>query len=102
MLFCFQLYSWGGGACLGCGSPEAVSFKPRLVEDLQSTHVVDISCGDSHCLALTHGKLDFKVFAYWVIFHYLLSSADYFQNQLLKRKIMNTIYMFNRLDPDQA
>ena len=39
----FQLYSWGEGACLGCGSPEAVSFKPRLVEDLQSTHVVDIS-----------------------------------------------------------
>ena len=56
-LTCFQLYSWGGGACLGCGSPEAVSFKPRLVEDLQSTHIVDMSCGDSHCLALTHGKI---------------------------------------------
>ena len=55
--YIFQLYSWGGGACLGCGSPEAVSFKPRLVEDLQSTHIVDIACGDSHCLALTHGKI---------------------------------------------
>ena len=52
-----QLYSWGGGTCLGCGSPEAVGFKPRLVEDLQATHIVDIACGDSHCLALTHGKI---------------------------------------------
>ena len=59
--FYFQLYSWGGGACLGCGSPEAVSFKPRIVEDLQSTHIVDIACGDSHCLALTHGNCDLLI-----------------------------------------
>ncbi|XP_063955724.1 probable E3 ubiquitin-protein ligase HERC1 isoform X1 [Lytechinus pictus] len=49
-----QVYAWGHGACLGCGSSEAISLRPKLVEDLQFTRIVDIACGDSHCLALTH------------------------------------------------
>ncbi|XP_048738015.2 probable E3 ubiquitin-protein ligase HERC1 isoform X3 [Ostrea edulis] len=48
-----QLYAWGCGAILGCGSAEYTALRPRLVEDLQSKRVVDIACGDSHVLALT-------------------------------------------------
>ena len=51
-----QLYAWGCGSCLGCGSSEATALRPRLIEDLQKVRVVDISCGDSHCLALSHGQ----------------------------------------------
>ncbi|CAH1796720.1 unnamed protein product [Owenia fusiformis] len=49
-----QVYSWGHGACLGIGSADATSLRPRLIEDLQCTRVVDIACGEGHCLALTH------------------------------------------------
>lgn len=49
-----QLYAWGCGAILGCGSAEYTALRPRLVEDLQSKRVVDIACGDSHAIALTH------------------------------------------------
>nr|XP_022329995.1 probable E3 ubiquitin-protein ligase HERC1 isoform X2 [Crassostrea virginica] len=49
-----QLYAWGCGAILGCGSAEYTALRPRLVEDLQSKRVVDIACGDSHVIALTH------------------------------------------------
>uniref|UniRef100_A0A3B5QQ02 Uncharacterized protein n=1 Tax=Xiphophorus maculatus TaxID=8083 RepID=A0A3B5QQ02_XIPMA len=27
---------------------------PRFIEDLGITKIIDISCGDSHCLALSH------------------------------------------------
>ena len=50
----FQVYAWGLGSCLGDGS-SSTALRPKLVEDLQNTRIVDISCGDSHCLALTHG-----------------------------------------------
>ncbi|XP_032830981.2 putative E3 ubiquitin-protein ligase HERC1 isoform X4 [Petromyzon marinus] len=56
-----QLYAWGCGACLGCGSSEATALRPKLIEDLACTRIVDISCGDSHCLALTH---DNEVYAW--------------------------------------
>lgn len=49
-----QLYAWGCGSCVGCGSPDATILKPRLVEDLQGIRIVDIACGDNHCLALSH------------------------------------------------
>lgn len=52
---CFQVYAWGCGACLGCGSSEATALRPKLIEELATTRVVDISIGDSHCLALSHG-----------------------------------------------
>ncbi|KAK3583560.1 hypothetical protein CHS0354_026149 [Potamilus streckersoni] len=48
-----QLYAWGCGSCLGSGFPETTAQRPRLVEDLQTVRIVDISCGDSHCLALS-------------------------------------------------
>ncbi|KAL3866609.1 hypothetical protein ACJMK2_043893 [Sinanodonta woodiana] len=48
-----QLYAWGCGSCLGSGFPETTAQRPKLVEDLQSVRIVDISCGDSHCLALS-------------------------------------------------
>lgn len=50
-----QVYAWGCGACLGCGSSEATALRPKLIEELATTRVVDISIGDSHCLALSHG-----------------------------------------------
>ncbi|XP_071845609.1 probable E3 ubiquitin-protein ligase HERC1 isoform X3 [Apostichopus japonicus] len=49
-----QVFAWGHGACLGCGSAETTALRPRIIEDLQFTRVVDIACGDSHCMALTH------------------------------------------------
>lgn len=58
-LFCValpQVYAWGCGACLGCGSSEATALRPKLIEELAATRIVDISIGDSHCLALSHGK----------------------------------------------
>ncbi|XP_055971788.1 probable E3 ubiquitin-protein ligase HERC1 [Sorex fumeus] len=56
-----QVYAWGCGACLGCGSSEATALRPKLVEELAATRVVDISIGDSHCLALSH---DNEVYAW--------------------------------------
>ncbi|XP_078812489.1 putative E3 ubiquitin-protein ligase HERC1 isoform X5 [Oryzias latipes] len=49
-----QVFAWGCGSCLGCGSSETTSLRPRFVEDLSITKIIDISCGDSHCLALSH------------------------------------------------
>ncbi|XP_035381674.1 probable E3 ubiquitin-protein ligase HERC1 isoform X2 [Electrophorus electricus] len=56
-----QVFSWGCGACLGCGSAEATALRPKLIEELATTRVVDISIGDSHCLALSH---DNEVYAW--------------------------------------
>ncbi|XP_054985114.1 probable E3 ubiquitin-protein ligase HERC1 [Sorex araneus] len=56
-----QVHAWGCGACLGCGSSEATALRPKLVEELAATRVVDISIGDSHCLALSH---DNEVYAW--------------------------------------
>uniref|UniRef100_A0A3Q2L5Y8 HECT-type E3 ubiquitin transferase n=1 Tax=Equus caballus TaxID=9796 RepID=A0A3Q2L5Y8_HORSE len=56
-----QVYAWGCGACLGCGSSEATALRPKLVEELAATRIVDISIGDSHCLALSH---DNEVYAW--------------------------------------
>ncbi|XP_035991716.1 probable E3 ubiquitin-protein ligase HERC1 isoform X6 [Fundulus heteroclitus] len=56
-----QVYAWGCGACLGCGSSEATALRPKLIEELATTRVVDISIGDSHCLALSH---DNEVYAW--------------------------------------
>lgn len=55
-----QVYAWGCGACLGCGSSEATSLRPKLIEELATTRIVDISIGDSHCLALSHGTILFS------------------------------------------
>uniref|UniRef100_A0A0L8HTX3 HECT-type E3 ubiquitin transferase n=1 Tax=Octopus bimaculoides TaxID=37653 RepID=A0A0L8HTX3_OCTBM len=49
-----QVYAWGCGSCLGCGSPEYTALRPRQIEEFQSTCIADIACGDTHCLALTH------------------------------------------------
>ncbi|XP_058472668.1 probable E3 ubiquitin-protein ligase HERC1 [Solea solea] len=49
-----QVFAWGCGSCLGCGSSEMTSLRPRFIEDLSITKIIDISCGDSHCLALSH------------------------------------------------
>ncbi|XP_064817753.1 probable E3 ubiquitin-protein ligase HERC1, partial [Oncorhynchus masou masou] len=56
-----QVYAWGCGACLGCGSSEATALRPKLIEELTATRVVDLSIGDSHCLALSH---DNEVYAW--------------------------------------
>ncbi len=50
-----QVFAWGCGSCLGCGSAEATALRPRVVEDLNSVRVVDVACGDSHCVALSAG-----------------------------------------------
>uniref|UniRef100_A0A6Q2WPS0 HECT-type E3 ubiquitin transferase n=1 Tax=Esox lucius TaxID=8010 RepID=A0A6Q2WPS0_ESOLU len=49
-----QVFAWGCGSCLGCGSSESTSLRPRFIEELSVTKIIDISCGDSHCLALSH------------------------------------------------
>ncbi|XP_051907348.1 probable E3 ubiquitin-protein ligase HERC1 isoform X3 [Hippocampus zosterae] len=49
-----QVFAWGCGSCLGCGSSETTSLRPRFIEELSITKIIDISCGDSHCLALSH------------------------------------------------
>ncbi|XP_028298817.1 probable E3 ubiquitin-protein ligase HERC1 isoform X3 [Gouania willdenowi] len=56
-----QVYAWGCGACLGCGSSEATALRPKLLEELATTRVVDVSIGDSHCVALSH---DNEVYAW--------------------------------------
>ncbi|XP_038640315.1 probable E3 ubiquitin-protein ligase HERC1 isoform X8 [Scyliorhinus canicula] len=56
-----QVYAWGCGACLGCGSSEATALRPKLIEELATTRIVDLSIGDSHCLALSH---DNEVYAW--------------------------------------
>ncbi|XP_048583459.1 probable E3 ubiquitin-protein ligase HERC1 isoform X5 [Nematostella vectensis] len=48
-----QVYVWGCGPSLGTGSVDATSATPKLLLALQSHSVVDISVGDSHCVALT-------------------------------------------------
>ncbi|XP_036385733.1 probable E3 ubiquitin-protein ligase HERC1 isoform X2 [Megalops cyprinoides] len=49
-----QVFAWGCGSCLGCGSSETTALRPRFIEELSVTKIIDISCGDSHCLALSH------------------------------------------------
>ncbi|XP_059169765.1 probable E3 ubiquitin-protein ligase HERC1 isoform X3 [Physella acuta] len=56
-----QVYAWGSGSCLGFGLADFTAMSPKLVEDLQGTRIMDITCGDSHCLALSH---DNEVFAW--------------------------------------
>ncbi|XP_069780317.1 probable E3 ubiquitin-protein ligase HERC1 isoform X3 [Narcine bancroftii] len=56
-----QVFAWGCGSCIGTGSSETTALRPQLVEELNSTKIIDISCGDSHCLALTH---DNEVYAW--------------------------------------
>ncbi|PVD19395.1 hypothetical protein C0Q70_19883 [Pomacea canaliculata] len=56
-----QVYAWGSGSCIGCGVAEFTALRPKLIEDLQNIRIVDISCGDSHCLALSH---DNEVYAW--------------------------------------
>jgi len=48
------VFAWGCGPCVG-GGPETIALRPRAIEDLLNVHIVDIACGDSHCLALTGG-----------------------------------------------
>lgn len=38
---------------MGLGSADAICLHPLLIEDLLPYRVVDISGGDTHCLALT-------------------------------------------------
>ncbi|KAL1139382.1 hypothetical protein AAG570_006366 [Ranatra chinensis] len=45
---------WGTSACLGSGTTDAMYVLPQTIEDLAPLHIVDITCGDSHCLALTY------------------------------------------------
>ncbi|KAL1503593.1 hypothetical protein AB1Y20_012070 [Prymnesium parvum] len=47
------VYSWGygGSGRLGCGDTRGL-FRPRLVEKLRDTHVMQIAAGESHSLAL--------------------------------------------------
>lgn len=47
------MFSWGSGATLGLGSADAICLQPLVIEDLLSYRIVDISAGDTHCLALT-------------------------------------------------
>lgn len=48
-----QLFGWGTGVCLGRTSNETKILVPERITDLINEKVVDISCGESHVLALT-------------------------------------------------
>ncbi|KAL3277276.1 hypothetical protein HHI36_012626 [Cryptolaemus montrouzieri] len=48
-----QVFAWGSGAILGIGSADAICLQPMLIEDLAMHRIIDISAGDTHCLALT-------------------------------------------------
>ncbi|KAL4227433.1 putative E3 ubiquitin-protein ligase herc1 [Mactra antiquata] len=52
-----QLYACGTGSVIGCGSPDTTALKPRLIEDLQTIRLIDVACGDNHCLVLTHDNV---------------------------------------------
>ncbi|BFZ01051.1 hypothetical protein BsWGS_04090 [Bradybaena similaris] len=56
-----QVYAWGSGACLGFGLSDVTAMSPKLLEDLQGIRVMDITSGDSHCLALSY---DNEVYAW--------------------------------------
>ena len=43
-----------------------------------------------------------KLIACWVIFHLLLSSADFLKINFFKKSFRNTIRVTNRLDPGQV
>jgi E3 ubiquitin-protein ligase HERC1 len=60
---CGEVWAWGSGTCLGLGSAEAASLAPQLIEDFIDIFIVDISIGDSHCLALSQ---DCTVYAWGV------------------------------------
>lgn len=49
-----SVLAWGVGSCLGSGSSDSMRTIPTPIEDLASTHVVDIAVGDTYVLALTH------------------------------------------------
>ncbi|XP_065224595.1 probable E3 ubiquitin-protein ligase HERC1 isoform X2 [Planococcus citri] len=56
-----RVFSWGHGAALGCGLSDTTLLVPHQVDELDQKIVIDISVGDSHCLALT---LECEVFAW--------------------------------------
>ena len=60
-MICLQVFAWGSGTALGCGPSDAALLLPQHVEDLDQYIIIDISVGDSHCLALT---LDCEIFAW--------------------------------------
>ncbi|XP_066930429.1 probable E3 ubiquitin-protein ligase HERC1 [Clytia hemisphaerica] len=47
------IYVWGCGPCLGTGAADMVNLLPKIVTSLQDKFIIDLSLGDSHCLALT-------------------------------------------------
>ena len=49
------IYVWGCGPCLGTGAADMVHLLPKIVDAIQDKHIIDVSMGDSHCLALTRG-----------------------------------------------
>lgn len=55
------MYAWGSGPILGIGSADATYLQPILIEELADRRVIDISAGDTHCLALTE---DYEVYAW--------------------------------------
>jgi alpha-tubulin suppressor-like RCC1 family protein len=46
-----RVLAFGSGICLGSGSRQSVWVVPKFI--LKGLHVVDVSAGDSHCLAVT-------------------------------------------------
>ena len=59
LFVCFlgKVMAWGCGPCVGSGSVDATAVKPQIIQALQPVTVTDIAAGDSHCLALTQGRL---------------------------------------------
>ncbi len=73
------MFAWGNGAALGCGTSDTTLSVPRHVEELDQYVIVDISVGDSHCLALT---LDCEVSYDLVYARFFRFVTCFFPNQI--------------------
>ncbi|XP_046716127.1 alsin isoform X1 [Silurus meridionalis] len=47
-----EVWSWGSGCQLGLNATSFPVWKPQKVEHLSGRHVLQVTCGASHCLAL--------------------------------------------------
>lgn len=85
------MFAWGCGPCLGTGSVDATSARPKLIDELQSTSVIDIAAGDSHCLALSKG---------WCQFQSLMKKTRWIQVPSADVQFWNILLLYYNSDSD--
>lgn len=81
------MFAWGNGAALGCGTSDTTLSIPHHIEELDQYIVVDVSVGDSHCLALTLDcEVSFEILLKREMI--ILTINKYFDERLLRGVIM--------------